>query len=134
MAYVNATIVQGGMASFQASVDADIPIYTRVFFTTTADSAGGKPTVKACGATDRAIGVAMQPIAIGAFGVVRLANAQGEQYGLASGSIGLGVAVYQAAAGKVTASSGGGALRIGVSTTPGFDGGPFTYLADAQIT
>ncbi len=134
MAYVNATIVQGGFGSFQASVDADITLYQRLCFNTTADTQGGKPCVKACGATDRAMGVAMQPFAIGIFGTVRLANAQGEQYGQASGSIGLGVAVYQAAAGKLTASSGGGALRVGVATTPGFDGGPFTYMQDGQIT
>lgn len=134
MAYVNATINEGGRGSFQCDAAADIAVYQRLLFTTTADAHGGKPTLVIAGATDRATCVALQPILKGAFGTVRFLNAQGEQYGIASGSIGLGVPVYGAAAGKLTASSGGGALRCGISTSPGFDGGPFTYLADQQIT
>jgi hypothetical protein len=128
MTYVNATINQGGFGSFQCDVAGDITLYQRLVFTTNASSAGGKPCVKAAAATDRAIGVAMQPFKVGTFGNVRLLNAQGEQFGQASGTIGLGVTVYQAASGKLTAASGGGALLAGVSTTPGYDGGPFTYM------
>lgn len=134
MAYSQCSIVEGGKGSFQASTDAAITLYQRVKFTTTADGAGAKPTIVACAATERAIGVAMQPIAVGAFGTVRLINAPGEQYGIALGSIGLGVALYAAAGGKVSTSSGGGALRVGISTVAASDGGPVTYMADAQIT
>ncbi len=70
----------------------------------------------------------MVPGAAGDYVTIRFLNAQGEQFGISSGSIGLGVTVYQGSAGKLTASSGGGALLAGVATTPGFDGGPFTYM------
>lgn len=128
MAYVNCTIDEGGFGSFQCDAAGALTLYQRVKFTTTADSAGGKPTIVACAATERAIGIVMQPIAVGAFGTVRFNNAQGEQFGISSGTIGLGVAVYGAAAGAVSAASGGGALLLGISTTPGFDAGPLTYL------
>lgn len=134
MAYSQCSIVEGGKGSFQADAAGAISLYQRVKFSTTPDAHGAKPTIVVCGATDRAIGVAMQPIAVGAFGTVRLANAQGEQYGLSLGSIGLGVPVYGAALGAISASSGGGALRCGISTIASSDGGPTTYLPDQQIT
>lgn len=127
MAYVNATIDQGGFGSFKIDAAGALTLYQRVKFGTTADAAG-KPTIVAAGATDRAIGVVMVPGSAGDYITIRFLNAQGEQFGIASGSITLGVTIYQGATGKLTASSGGGALVAGVSTTPGFDGGPFTYM------
>lgn len=132
MAYVNATINQGGFGSFQADAAGAIALYQRVLFTTTAGSDGsGKPTIVVAGVADRTIGVAMQPIAVGAQGTIRFQNAQGEQFGLATGTIGLGVAVYSAALGRMSTVSTGGALLMGISTTPGFDGGVFTYIQNA---
>lgn len=130
MAYVNCTIDQGGFGSFQVDAAGALSLYQRVKFTTTPNTAdgSGKPTIVACAATERAIGIVMQPGAVGQVITVRFNNAQGEQFGISSGTIGLGVAVYGAASGAVSAASGGGALLLGIATTPGYDGGPMTYL------
>lgn len=127
MAYPSKIINEGSFGSYQASVA--IALYQRCYFNTAASTDGsGKPKVAICGATDRADLIAMQPIASGAFGTFKFANSPGEQYGVVSGTIGLGVAVYQAAAGAITAASGGGALLCGKSTSTGADGGTLTYL------
>lgn len=130
MAYVNATINEGSRGSFQVDVTGALSLYQRVKFSTVASPGdnSGKPTLIASGATDRAIAVVMQPGAVGAFINVRFLNAEGEQVGIASGGITLGALVYQGAAGVLTATAGGGALVAGVATTPGFDGGAFTYM------
>lgn len=125
MPYSNKTIVMGSEGTFQAAEL--IPLYARVKFNTSADSAG-KPKIVLAGATDVAIGVAMEPIADAAFGLIRFLNSPGEQFGLASGTIGLGVAIYAAASGKVSTVSGGGALLVGISSTTGADGGTLTYF------
>ncbi len=57
--------------------------------------------ITAANATDLAFGVAKQPIANGAYGVVRLDMPQ--SYGLANTLINVGDTVYQAATGYVTA-------------------------------
>lgn len=125
MPYSNKTIVMGSEGTYQAAEA--IALYGRVKFNTSADSAG-KPKLVYADAADVAIGVAMEPIADGAFGLIRFLNAPGEQFGLASGTIGLGVQLYGAADGKVTAASGGGALLVGISTTTGANGGTLTYM------
>ena len=123
--YSNKTINILDMGTFQAAEA--IALYARVKFNTTPDSSG-KPKLVYADAADVAIGVAMEPIADGAFGLIRFLNAPGEQYGLASGTIGLGVAIYGAADGKVSTATGGGAKLVGISTTPGANGGTLTYM------
>ncbi len=124
MAYPNKTIHEIGWGSYLAA--AAITIYQRVKFVAPASS-DGKPSIDVCAIGDRADGVAMAPIASGAWGPVRFLNAPGEQFGVASGSIGIGVAVYTAAAGRVSVVTGGGALLCGKSTSTGADGGVVTY-------
>lgn len=125
MPYSNKTIVMGSEGTFQAAEA--IALYGRVKFNTSADSSG-KPKLVYADAADVAIGVAMEPIASGDFGLIRFLNSPGEQFGLASGTIGLGVSIYGAADGKVSTVSGGGALLVGISTTTGADGGTLTYM------
>ncbi len=125
MAYPNKTINEGSFGSFQAGEA--IALYQRVKFDTNAGS-DQKPKILIAAIGDRACGVAMQPIASGSFGTIKFLNSPGEQFGLAVGTIGLGVAVYSAASGKLSTASGGGALLAGTSTCTGADGGSFTYL------
>jgi hypothetical protein len=125
MPYSNKTIVMGSEGTFQAAEI--IGLYARVKFNTTADSAG-KPKIALAGVTDIAIGVAMEPIASGSFGLIRFLNAGGEQFGLVSGTITLGATIYAAASGKVSTSSGGSAKLVGIATTTGADGGTCTYF------
>ena len=138
MAYVNATININGYDTFQSDAAAAIALYQRCHFSTTADNNGAKPTLLVSGIADRATVIAMEPIAISTatvfnFGTCRFLNAQGEQYGLASGTIGVGAAVYSAASGKLSTSSGGGAILLGIATSAGYDGGPFTWLPETPI-
>lgn len=128
MAYPNVSIDQGGFGSLQADAAGALTLYQRVKFTNTADSNGSKPTIVVAGATDRAVAVVMQPIAASAFGTVRWLNAQGEQFGIASGTIPVGTLIYAAANGALSVSSAGGALPVGFSTTAGYDGGAFSYF------
>lgn len=132
MAYPNKIINEGPFDSFQAAEA--IALYQRVKFNTVAAGDGsGKPQLAVAGATDRACGVAMQPIASGSYGTIKYINSPGEQFGNCSGSIGLGVTVYQAASGALTASSGGGAYVAGTSTSTGANGGTLTYLPNSPI-
>jgi hypothetical protein len=133
MAYVNATINQSGFDTFQSDTSNAITLYQRCYFGTTADTNGAKPTLLVAGATNRATVVAMQAISqstttVSYFGTCRFLNAQGEQFGIASGTITIGATVYAAAAGALSTSSAGGALLAGIATSAGFDGGPFTYM------
>lgn len=125
MAYPNKTINEGSFGSFQAA--ATILPYQRVKFTTVA---GGdqKPKIDVAGIGDRAIGVAMQPIASGSWGTIKFLNSPGEQYGICTGDITIGVEIYSGALGKVGVATGGGALKCGVSTCTGADGGAVTYV------
>lgn len=132
MAYPNTTINEGGFGSFQSDTAANVTIgiYIRVKFSTNKNtlSADGKPTLLVAAIGDRGVAVAMQPIAAALTGTVRFLNAEGEQKGIASGSIPVGSAVYTAAAGKFSVVTTGGALFVGYATTDGFDGGPFTWM------
>ncbi len=134
MAYPNRTINDGPYGSFMADpTAAALGLNVRCKFvdpsttspaTTTPD---GKPILQLCSATERADVITLQPIAAGAYGSVKFANAAGENFGVMSGNIATGVAIYGAASGKVSASSGGGALLIGKATSLGADGGGVTY-------
>jgi hypothetical protein len=125
MAYDNATINEGGYGSYLASEA--ITLYQRLKFVT-GSSPDGKPSLAVAAIGERGDCIAMQPIASGAYGTVRFLNAQGEQFGQASGTIALGGDVYTAASGAFSAASGGGALLVGRATTAGYDGGPFTWI------
>lgn len=132
MAYPNKVINEGPFDSFQAGEA--IALYQRVKFNTTAaGDLSGKPQIVVAGATDRACGVAVQPIASGAYGTIKYINSPGEQFGNCVGSITLGALVYAAAAGALTASSGGGAYVAGTSTSTGANGGTLTYLPISAI-
>lgn len=130
MAYPNKTINNGPFGSFMADPgQSALPAYARCKFvnpsTTTKDA---KPLLQLCSATERADVVTLQPIAAGKVGTVKYVNCGGETYGLASGTIAsAGVAIYGAASGKVSTVSGGGAVLVGKSTSPGADGGVVTY-------
>lgn len=123
--YSNKTINPGSDGTFEAAEA--IPLYARVKFNTTADDSG-KPGIILADGTEVAIGVAMEPIANAAYGLIRFLNAPGEQFGLASGTITLGATIYAATDGKVTASSAGSAKVVGIATTTGADGGTLTYV------
>jgi hypothetical protein len=127
MAYVNATINEGGFGSFIATEA--ITLYQRVKFVTTALAAGdGKVGLAVAGIAERGDAIAMQPIASGDFGTVRFLNAQGEQFGQATEAIALGGAVYTDALGNFSTTAGGGALLVGVATSAGYALGPFTWI------
>lgn len=128
MAYPNTTILESRFGSFVCDTAGALTIYQRVKFSTANVDNSGKPTIVAAGATDRAIGVCMQPIAVGLAGTISMLNGPGEQFGIASGPITAGALVYAAASGQVTASSGGGAYLAGIATTNGYDQNPFTYM------
>jgi hypothetical protein len=125
MAYPNKTINEGSFGSFQAANA--IALYQRVKLTTAAGS-DQKPKIDVAAIGDRAVGVAMQPIAAGAFGTIKFLNSPGEQFGLCAGDITLGAAIYSAASGRVGVASGGGALLAGTATVTGADGGSVTYV------
>ena len=126
MAYPNATINEGDFGTFWVDAAGAVTLYQRVKFSTTA-AADNKPTLVVAGVTDRGNAIVMAPAAASTPTVVRFLNAQGEQFGQASGTIGIGVAVYTAALGVYSATQGSG-LLAGISTTAGYDGGPFTFL------
>ena len=130
MSYSNKTINDGPYGSFQADpANADIGIYVRCKLATpSAATPDGKPTLVVCAIGERADVITMQPIAAGAYGAVKFANAGGEQFGIMSGACGIGVALYTAAAGAVSTTSSGGALLCGKSTSAGYPGKVVTYV------
>lgn len=125
MAYPNCTLNEGGYGTFLASEA--ITLYQRVKFVT-GSSGDGKPSLAVAGVTERGDAIAMQPIASGAYGTVRFLNAQGEQFGIASGTIALGGTVRTAAAGAFRTDSASSNVVVGVATSAGYDGGPFTWI------
>lgn len=122
MAYPNQTINRGPEVSFTADpAGSAIPAYTRCKFKNPATQlASGKPVIEPCAATDRADVITNEPIAAGAEGACFFANTGGEVYGICAGEIALGAAVYGAADGKITGSSGGGAVLAGKATSRGY--------------
>jgi len=139
MAYPNKTINDGPYGSFMAKLaTADLGIYVRCKFTDPSTSTpDGKPVLELAAATEPADVVTMQPIAAGAYGTVKFINCGGEVFGQVAAdaaAIASGAAVYAAASGKVTGSSGGGALYLGKSTSTGVALGAITYAPGKQTT
>lgn len=129
MAYPNKLINDGPYGSFMADPNGStLGIYTRCKFADpTTVTPDGKPILQLASGTEQAQVVTMQPIAAGAYGSVKLINCGGETFGIMSGNIASGTLLYAAANGKVIASSGSSALKIGTTTSTGADGGPVTY-------
>lgn len=136
MAYPNKTINDGPYGSFMADPNGStLGIYTRCKFADpTTVTPDGKPILQLASGTEQAVCVLMQPIAAGAYGTVKFLNAAGEQFGIMAGNSASGVQLYAAASGKVTASSAASAIKIGITTSSGADGGPVTYLPQALQT
>ncbi len=125
MAYPNATINDGSYGTFLAA--AAITLYQRVKFVAPA-SPDGKPSIDVCGVTERGDGIAMQPIASGEYGVIKFLVSPGEQFGQAIGTIAVGGAVYSDVTGFFSGASHDSNVLIGVATSAGADGGPFTWI------
>lgn len=125
MAYPNATINDGSYGTFLAS--GAINLYDRVKFVT-GSSPDGKPSIAVAGITERGDAIAMQPIADGEYGTVKFLNSPGEQFGNSVGSIALGGVVYTEANGDFGGTSHDSNLAVGVCTSAGYDGGPFTWI------
>ncbi len=125
MAYPNKTINEGSFGSFQAA--AAILLYQRVKFSATAGS-DQKPKIDVAGIADRCIGVAMQPIALGAYGTIKFINSPGEQYGIVQGTVACADLLYSQTLGAVGDATSGGALKCGIATCTGADGGTVTYV------
>ena len=121
---VNKTINEGGYGSFLAANA--ITLYQRVKFVS-GTSPDGKPSIDIAANQDRAVGVAMQPIASGSYGQIRFLNAQGEQFGIASGTIALGATVYAAASGALSTTATSSNL-VGIATSAATNGNVFTYI------
>lgn len=136
MAYPNKTINDGPYGSFMADPNGStLGIYTRCKFANPSSSTpDGKPILQLASATEPADVVTMQPIAAGAYGSVKFINSGGETFGQMSGDIACGATLYAAASGKVSASSAGSALKVGVTTSTGADGGPVTYAPVGKQT
>lgn len=133
MAYPNKTTNEGPNSSFMADPgEAAIGAFLRCKFVETAagETPDNKPMIQVCSATERADVVTLQPIAAGAYGACKYANAAGEFWGIILNTCASGVNLYGAAAGKVTSTSGGGAVLVGKSTSSGNNKG-VTYAPAA---
>lgn len=121
MPYPNKTINDGPYGSFIADpANADIGIYRRcIFIVPSVATPDGKPTIRLASATELADVVTMQPIAAGQSGAVKFVNCGGELYGVISGQGANAAAIYAAASGLVSTSSGGGAVIAGRLTCVG---------------
>lgn len=85
------------------------------------------------GIAARGLGHAAQGIDSGKLGPVRLISCGGELLAIASEAIAVGDAVYSAASGKMSKTSGGGAVLMGLATqAAGADGDQFTYIPTPQ--
>jgi hypothetical protein len=133
MGYPNKTINRGPDVSFTADpAGSAIPAYTRCKFKAPATPlASGKPVIEPCGAADRADVITNEPIGIGSEGACFFANTGGEVYGVCADDIANAAAVYGAADGKISASSGGGAVLAGKMTSQGYTGKISTYSLTA---
>jgi hypothetical protein len=133
MAYPNKLIIEGLRDTFMADPDnAAIGINLRCKLAAEATTPDGTPALVLASATERGEVWTCQPIAAGAYGLCQFLNGGGGTHmGVCVGSIAHGGAVYAAANGKVSASSGGGALLLGVATCAGYDGGTVTWIPNA---
>lgn len=85
------------------------------------------------GIAARGHGHAVEGIASGARGPVRLIANGGVLPAIASEAIAVGDAVYSAASGKMSKTSGGGAVLMGTAfSAAGADGDQFTYVPTPQ--
>lgn len=125
MAYPNQLRIEGLTDSLMADPDGSaIGIWLRCKVQAEATTPDGTPALALASATERGNYNTLQPIAAGAYGAVALiGNGGGTLQTYCSGSIDSGGAVYGAANGKVSASSGGGAVLLGVALSSGVDGG-----------
>lgn len=130
MAYPNKLRIEGLSDSFMADPDnAAIGIWLRCTIAAESTTPDGTPALVLASATERGSYVTLQPIAAGAYGAVAPLNGSGGTIQCqCSGTIASGAAVYGAANGKVSASSGGGAVLLGEATCAGADGGSVTYI------
>lgn len=130
MAYPNKVTIEGLRDSFMADPDgSDIGIWRRCKLQAEATTPDGTPALALASATERGSVVTLQPIAAGSYGACALSNGSGgELMGICVGTIASGGNVYGAADGKVSTSSAGGAVLLGVATCAGADGGTVTYL------
>lgn len=135
MAYPNCVANDGPYVTFMADPNGSgIGIYIRCKFAAASSATpDGKPILQICGVAEREDVITMQPIAAGAVGVCKFANAGGEQFGQMAGSCTEADALYTQAAGKVGTATGSGALLTGKATMAGSDGGPVTYTKNTPI-
>lgn len=129
MAYPNHLIIEGLRDSYMADPDGStLGIWLRCKFVNEATTPDGTPALALCSATERASVVTMQAIAPGAYGTCAVANGGGGTLmGLMSGNCNPGDELYGASNGRVSTSSGGGAVLVGYATSMGADGGYVTY-------
>lgn len=129
-AYPNKVIIEGLRDSFMADPDGSaISQWLRCKLVADTATPDGTPVLQLASATERGSVVTMQPIAAGAYGNCAYSNGSGGTLmGVCVGTIPHGGNVYGAANGKVSASSAGGAVLLGVATCAGYDGGTVTYL------
>lgn len=129
MAYPNKLRIEGIVDSFVADPNGSaLAAFVRCKFANASTNADGTPVLQLAGATERGSVVTLQPIAAGAIGACAPLNGSGGTIqALCSGTITNGSNVYGAANGKVSASSGGGAVLLGVALCDGADGGTIVY-------
>lgn len=125
MAYPNCTINDGSYGTFLASEA--ITLYQRCKFVAPASS-DGKPSLAVCGVTERGDVIAMQPIASGEYGTVKFLASPGEQFGQSIGTIAVAGLVYSDVTGFFSGASHDSNVVVGVATSAGADGGPFTWI------
>lgn len=133
MAYPNKLIIEGLRDTYMADPDGSaLGIWLRCKLVADTATPDGTPVLQLASATERGSVITLQPIAAGAYGACAISNGGGGSHmGVCVGTIPHGGNVYAAAGGKVSASSAGGAVLLGVSTCAGYDGGTVTYLPNA---
>ena len=129
-AYPNKLTIEGLRDSYMADPDGSaLGIWLRCKLVADAATKDGTPVLQLASATERGSVVTLQPIAAGSYGACAFSNGSGGTLmGVCVGTIPHDGNVYGAANGKVSNSSAGGAVLLGVSTCAGYDGGTVTYL------
>lgn len=128
--YPNKLIIEGMRDSYMADPDGSaISPWLRCKLVADTATPDGTPVLQLASATERGSVVTMQPIAAGAYGNCAFSNGSGGTLmGVCVGTIPHGGNVYGASNGRVTNSSAGGAVLLGVATCAGADGGTVTYI------
>lgn len=129
-AYPNKLIIEGIRDSFMADPDgSELAPWLRCKLVADTATPDGTPVLQLASATERGSVVTLQPIPAGVYGACSYSNGSGGTLmGVCSGSIPHGGNVYGASNGRVSNSSAGGAVLLGVATCAGADGGTVTYL------